>query len=388
MNIETTLRETLHSRSAGVPDRPGLLVAAEARASRLHRHRRVAGVGMAAAAVALVLAAPAALQGILDSTGGPGGAAQPECGGRSSPSPPPPGQPAQGQTGSESLVPATFEIPTFPFTPGWAPPGTKEPFAYTAGELRYLWHEYDVGRNVFSARVSPDDPATWPDEVSDDASEEQVTVRCLPGVLRWMGEVDDNRHIELTWQEQPDLWVTVSGGTPDELLRYAESLTEVPFPVRPPFTMDLVPRDAELRSVQPDAMWFVDRDEDVCAALERLSPSEAAEQAFRYERAGTPCETGEFIVRLFRGGPGADVPGNFLPSDGPISGDEPLPPRETIQVGDRQAELIGDHNLHVFLDGGLALGVTALGTLALSREDLVRLAEGVQVTPDALPSFE
>jgi hypothetical protein len=64
MNIEATLRDTLHSRAAVVTERPGLLPAAEAASGRLRRRRMGAAASVAvAAAVALVLVTPVVLRG-------------------------------------------------------------------------------------------------------------------------------------------------------------------------------------------------------------------------------------------------------------------------------------------------------------------------------------
>jgi hypothetical protein len=279
-----------------------------------------------------------------------------------------------------TLVPPTFEVADFPFTPGWAPPGTGEPFVYSVSqEHAFLAHEDASGRYAIHVVVQPDDPADW-DEMVRDTEGETVTVRGQQGVLRLVGG-----EAWLTWQPRPDQWVTVQGGTVADVTRYAEALVEEPLPNRPPFVLDLIPAGAELGSVQPDAMRFSDWDEEACAAypeVDPLDPDPALDEDL------PPCLIGEFVVRLFEGGPGAEVPANFFPQDPENPGEVPEPDREPTQVGEHEAEFIGDHNLHVFLDDGLALGVTALGELTLSREDMVRFAAGVQVTPDALPIFE
>jgi hypothetical protein len=90
-----------------VPELPGLSAAAEAHAGRLRRRRKVATAGIAAAAtVALVLAAPLAITAAL---------------GEHRTGPPP--------AGSTTLVLAPeFEIPDFPFTPGWVPGGVSDAY--------------------------------------------------------------------------------------------------------------------------------------------------------------------------------------------------------------------------------------------------------------------
>jgi hypothetical protein len=370
MNAENLL-ETLRRRADDAPPSAGLLDAVRARSRRRRRHRQVTVLGAAVVAVALALTAPAVVRGTTDQ-------------------PVPPAQPTQPAQPTEpdvtvdpspnTLVPPTFEVADFPFTPGWAPPGTGEPFVYSVSqEHAFLAHEDADGRYAIHVAVQPDDPADW-DEVVRDTEGETVTVRGQQGVLRLVGG-----EAWLTWQPRPDQWVTVKGETVADVTRYAEALVEEPFPNRPPFVLDLIPAGAELGSVQPDAMRFSHRDEEACAAYPEVDPLDPG--PFPDEDL-PPCLTGEFVVRLFEGGPGAEVPVNFFPQDPENPGEVPDPDREPTQVGEHEAEFIGDHNLHVFLDDGLALGVTALGELTLSREDMVRFAAGVQVTPDALPIFE
>jgi hypothetical protein len=374
MNTEL-LRETLQLRAGDAPASAGLLDAVRARSQRLRRNRQVKAAGAAVVAVALAVAGPAVVRAANEPAGGGGtsvGTAPPTQPAETEPVETAPADPA-------ALVPPTYDVGAFPFTPGWAPPGTSEPVVYTVSpDHLFLAHETPDGRYAIHVEVAPTDPDV-PFYEGDPPDGEPVTVQGRQGELRNTGQPS------LVWQHRPDLWVKVEGETVDDVKRYAESLTEQPLPVRPPFTLDLVPAGAELGSVQPDAMRFEMRDAAACAALAEMDDDELVET---HPDDLPVCGIGEFIVRLFRGGPGAEVPANFIPVEGVIRGEIPQPPRETIQVGDHEAELIGDHNLHVLFDNGTALGVTALGDLTLSREELVRVALGVQVLPDARSIFE
>jgi hypothetical protein len=378
MNIETTLRESLHAHSAEAPTNAGLLGAVEVRSSRRRQRRQVVGVGIAAAGViAVVLTATTVVGGMADTGGDP---APPASVGAA-----PPTSPAA----SAPLVPASdLELPDFPFTPGWIPPGVTGPYYHhlpfgEAGEglrsyLSSLDH-YDPATGLPALRVEVTDQdygltLDKLEDLSDDVDEDETgvgppipltrqaaTVRGKDAVL-----LSNQTTAYLSWQHSDEQWVLVSGGPAQDVIRYAEELDELPFPARTPFAFEVLPDDAQLQWTSAHAMMF--------------EPSTFA--------PGAVIDAVE--VTLLRGVPGMDLdcplsledlPAEELPDD---SGECPLP-RQPGQVGGPNAELVGDHMVVVYLQDGLALKVETAGSLALAGEGLLQFAAGIQVTPDAYP---
>lgn len=377
MNTET-LRETLHRHAGDAPPSAGLLDAVRARSHRRRRNRQLSAAGAAVVAVALAIAGPAVW--VRATAGEPLIPPQPASSQPAEPTPQP--------TGATALVPAPgFDLPDFPFTPGWTPPGLSEayysyqdfnvhsdepPEGLTDHAIRLFHLDPEHGWVSFSVTVRQADPRSMLDKMiqqSDDfdedepgaepsqpLSEQAVTIRGRDAVL-----LSNDRSGVASWQHGPAQWVVVQGGSADDVLRYAEELVEQPFAGRTPFTFDLLPAGAALNMTGPDSMAF--------------EPLELT--------AGTG---GAVEVALLRGNPGmplnCPLSSEVSPEDVLDSGECPLP-REPVQVGEREAELVGSEMVVVYLDGGLALTVAAAGTLSLSQEDLIRFAAGVQLTPDA-----
>jgi hypothetical protein len=336
------------------------------------------GAGIAAAGViAIALTATTVVGGMAANGGDP---APPAAAGTAPPTPP---------AASAPLVPATdLELPDFPFTPGWIPPGVTGPyyhhlpFGETGEGLRsYLssLDHYDpaTGWQAWRVEVTDQDYGLTLDKLEDqshdfDEDETEVeppipltrqaaTVRGKDAVL-----LSNQTAAYLSWQHSDEQWVLVSGGPAQDVIRYAEELVEQPFPARTPFAFDLLPDGAQLEWTSAHAMMF--------------EPSTRA--------PGAVIEAVE--VTLLRGVPGMDLdcplsledlPAEEQPDD---PGECPLP-RQPVQVGGHDAELVGDHMVVVYLQDGLALKVETAGSLALAGEDLLRFAAGIQVTPDAYP---
>lgn len=366
MNAEN-LRETLRRHAGDAPPSAGLLDAVRARSRRRRRHRQVTAVGAAVVAVALALTAPVAVRGATDQ-------------------PAPPGRPAatsQPPLESQLVAPPDLALPDFPFTPGWTPPEAPETvYSHHGFGMVSLAQRRPDGVAVLWADVNLEDPdhtlrsaekllAT----VGGDGgtiADEPVTVQGRDGVLSTAtstGTEDEDEPqppstaVVVTWLHEPGLRVGVFGDNADDVLRYAEELTEEPFPAQTPFTFDLMPPGVELDSMQPSSMTF----------YPEAPPSGSEIHALK--------------VELLRGG------GPGMPLDCPLapeaqqatdSGQCPLP-REPVQVGEHAAELIGDDMVVVYLEDGLALSVAAAGVLALSHDDLLRFAAGVHVTEYAAP---
>jgi hypothetical protein len=371
MNIETTLRETLHSRSAGVPERPGMLSAAEARASRLHRHRRVAGVGMVvvAAAVALVLVTPTVIAGMAGGRAGP-----PPAIAALTPTPSP-----ALEAEPVSLVPAPdLVLPDFPFTPGWVPPGLAGPsreYTYADGDdVKSLFLRYqDPARRLVPLTVQLADHELILDsgQFHEDANIDEDGYGPRPdtkqsiviqGVEAELLSSDTTAFLE--WQHSDDLWVLVSGGPAQDVIRFADELVERPFPANLPFVFDLLPEDAWLDSSSPSWMWVL------------AGPDGPAE--------GFSSSRHSLFVQLLLRAPGTELCSGVGGSVDEASGDCLLP-REPVQVGGRDGELVGESMVVVYLDEQVALTVELSPWSSLGREDLLRLAAGIELTPYARP---
>jgi hypothetical protein len=336
MNIDTLLRETLHSYADHATAKTGLLSAARARARRRRTHQTAAALAAAAAVAAMVLAGPTVVGGLVN------GAVAPAA--------------------PVTLVPPTYQLPPFPFTPGWVPEHAGEPYLGVWEDVRVLSHDpapdapyLAPDRPVIIVDVTRSDPGNPLDAKHGSPETETVVVQGREAVLQ---TADGNAAV--AWEHEPDLWVTVWGEQripAADVIRYAQELIEEPIPINPPFTFDLVPGGADPVEVHRNVLSFTppvaDEPEGVVTGRVRV-------ELFRRED-GETSDPGE-ITTEFRVGIG-----------------------EPITVGDRDGELLGDDTVHVFLDDGLLLEVTASGTLSMSQEDLVRFAAGIYVTPHARP---
>lgn len=326
MNLDTLLRETMRAHADDAPPDTGLGSAARQRAQRRRTHQVLAGgVTALAAVVAVAVAVPPLVQP------GPDG--------------PPPG----------TLAPPDFDLPEFPFTPGWVPDGVPDdPDVMLRPEAtRYAMDESDYAIELVHGDVGPSgeldqvpitvaiyrtDPHERP--LLDPRQMEEVTVRGVPGRFgSWEG------HSDLIWADQPDRWVRVIGRpgvSRADLFRYAEELKAQPLPVTTPLTLAVAPTGAEVTRVNPSAFHLrVPGGHPRMVWLDLHDPAE-----------------------------------RFL-----------LPGRRTAtEVGGRPAELVRDGA------GNLGLSIRVRSDLMLTishwkygEANLRAFAAGVTVTPDARP---
>jgi hypothetical protein len=362
MNIDTMLRESLHTRADQAPSNAGLLDAVRDRSQRRRWRRQVlvaAGVVTAVAVAGPIL--------VVRATG-------------TDPAPPDDRTGAwQPSAETELVEPSDLDVPDFPFTPGWVPPGTETFSDFQDFGLVSISQRDPDGASVLWAEVNLEDPdhalraidkLRLQFEGYDGTADDQaVTVHGRDAVLTTMtepGTADEDEPqsgstlAAVTWLHEPGLRVAVFGQDGADVLRYAQELTEEPFPARFPFTFDLMPPGAELAWSQPGAMMF--------------GPA--------VHPPGNEINAVE--VALLRGGPGMAIYCPLVNQD--PSAETCELPRAPVQVGERDAELVGDDMVILYLDDGLALSVAAAGSLALSDDDLLRFAGGIQVTEYATPS--
>jgi hypothetical protein len=366
MNIDSMVRETLHSHADGAPPAAGLVDAARSRARRRRRRRQATATGAALLAVALVAIAPLAISREAAI------------------------QPVQPDSGSDTLVPPSYEVPPFPFTPGWIPDGLGEPY-YRLGRddwsgLEYIelvHFESGIVPSMsspfpqFSVTVYTEDPGDEFAPIDAEPAQEAVTMRGVAATLytgrsdeTMPDEVEDNRVSALRWSDGPDRWVTVvgyNGFGDDDVIRYAEELIEEPVPGRTAFTFDLLPPDVRLSSVDLGHMNF----KPAGAPTDVPGPVEMAEDLISVSLVGYRPTADAFFCE-------ADPESGELETC-PTTGPGP------ISVGEYDGELINDEILMVYLEAELTLVVRSRGQLALSQEDMIRFATSVHVTSDAVP---
>lgn len=335
MNVDTLLRETLQSYADQAPRNAGLLDAAQDRADERRRHRHLATAGMAVVAVVAVGVAGWAVWA--------GPARQPAL-------------PAEQSV----LVEPSFELPAFPFTPGWFPEGSAEPYVSVDGPIATLVHPHQDGAlPVMTVYVEqPVNNVLYERFGLTGSDSGAVTVRGQPaGLYCCQAGVGGGVY----WRDGTDRLVLVASErlqTLPDMARYAEELMEEPLPVTPPFTFDLLPVGAEPVVMRRDAVSFALQDGDQGTGLGELTV------ALRDRRQSD--------ARLY--------------SNAGFWGEHH---RERIRVGDHAAEYregVGVQGLRVFLPDGLVLDVHAFRVPTLSRDDLVRLAAGVQLMPHAAPA--
>jgi hypothetical protein len=259
--------------------------------------------------------------------------------------------------GPVTLVPPSYQLPAFPFTPGDPPAGSGEPYAGFSEQSAWLVHPGADGGTRYRVEVRAGHLTLA--EVTGDSTggaPAGLPVRGTDASVTFA-----NPFLALTWRHTTGQWVTVSSheGRFDSVRTYAEALVETPLPVREPFTFDLVPAGTAPVLVQRDAVI--------------LAPAGAGATAGLH---------GAVLVEL--SAPDAAVPTRLgIPLGMPWAGDG-----ERLRAGGHDAELVHGvraTTLRVFLDDGSVLHVTASGELRLSRDDLIRFAAGVRLTPHARP---
>ncbi len=323
MSIDAEIREKIQEYADRAPSSMGLLDAVRARSRRRRRRHRVGLAGIAIVVTASVVAVPAAWRTIAD-----GGSSVPAASPRL------------------ILMPPAYELPSFPFTPGWTPPQSGKPIA--GGSTDGMWLQFP--------RSGADSPELWIDVALDGpalqkatiTSSHEETVQGRPATMRY-GEIGAVPFAGLTWQHTDGLWVTVAGtyeAPADDVRQVAESLTATPLPILPPFTFDLVPADTEPVVVQgskggtlPPIMQFLSKDLRTTMAVE--------------------LKTAEHT-------PGA----------------------QATTVGGKPAEILvdaGHVGICVFLDADRMLQVGGgVDGASFSPDDLILFAQGIHVTDEAV----
>ncbi|HLV58004.1 MAG TPA: hypothetical protein VKY81_03925 [Natronosporangium sp.] len=341
MNPETLLGETLRSYAAHAPEAAGLLDAVRDRIDRHRRARTLATTGVATAVVVALVATALVVRTPADDRE--------------------PVMPAEPSV----LAPPSFELPTFPFTPGWEPPGAGEPYALVDGPVASLVVRHVDGREPL-VDVDVEQPGTF-------VLAERYTLRNGGGPETVRGHPAGFFSIYgragVHWRDDTGRLVVVSsarGLSFPTLMRFAEELQERPFPVRSPVTLDLVPRGAVPVTVTPGALTFA------LAPDRSLAPD------------GSPVAGGPTLELLL------------------LHPDRAAAWRRSVEgrLHDQQDEVrVGSHDgllmqgptgrtLHVFLSDEFVLHVRERGTPVLSRNDLLRFAAGVRLTPYASFTWE
>jgi hypothetical protein len=323
----------LRSHADYAPTGAGLLDAVRARSRRRRRRWYAAVAGAAVLVIAVGAAGTPVLYRALTGTA-------------SGPLARPVDEAARATAAPVELVPPTYRLPAFPFTPGWEPGGIGAPFVGLSDEEPWggMWLQYP--------RLHPGEPfylgvgkaePTYLASKMESTSQEPVTVRSRPATLLR----NDNRTdkpVALIWQERPGEWVMVIGSHPvdaEGVVRYANELKAEPMPVRPPFTFDLVPSASSLAILDQNMMDFVG--------------------------VGSTANyvTGRLTVELSRA----------ERHDGATA----------TMVNGRDAEIVDDNGLmtlYVHLDAGRMLAVRSGGVLAMSGATLLRFAAGIRVMPE------
>ncbi|GAA3952414.1 hypothetical protein [Actinoplanes auranticolor] len=324
MMLEDDLRATLRERAEEPAPAPDLLDAVRGGVRRADR-RRAAVLGAAAVLVAVV-AVPVAI-----------------AGGR--PSPPAP----QGSAPATGWQRPRLDLPLFPLTPGWAPPGLGTGRVGRVGPTLLLTYEDSADRSL-ELSVGPE-PGDWGAEGEDRAATvhgRPATVRTLDAEI-YEGNRPGDRYVGVRWQLADGRWVQLgssSRNTESEMLRFANGLRLQAMPPSPlPFTVATAPPGLVLQVMTENYM---------CLA----PPASLADG-----------DSGHGLCIGL---------GTAAPDDEPSPEDEQLTVRgepATLETSDR-----GPVALTVRLDAQRLLSVTVeQNDLILTRDQLIRFAEGITV---------
>jgi hypothetical protein len=327
MMLEDDLRAMLRERADEPVPAPDLLDAVRGGIRRSDRRRRA--VLGAAAVLAAMVAVPVAVAG------------------DRSPAPPPQGPaPADPEAGWER---PRLDLPLFPLTPGWTPPGLGAARVGRVGPNVLLVYGESADR-ALELSVGPR-PGEWWVEGDDRA----ITVSGRPALIRtldadvYQGNRPGDRYVGVRWRLADGRWAQLSSGsrnTEAEVLRFAAGLRPVATPPTPlPFGIATAPPGLVLQTLTTD---------ELC-----LAPPETL----------TDGESGRGICLGM----------------GTVSGqDEPSPEDERLTIHGRPATLEasdqGPETLNVRLDSKRLLSITVFQEdVPLTRDQLIRFAEGVTV---------
>ncbi|WP_238008058.1 hypothetical protein KZZ52_04950 [Dactylosporangium sp. AC04546] len=330
--VEERLRSALRDHAEDAPAGAAMLTAVVVESGR---RRRRAVVASAAAAVTAVLAGVALSVPLLSPAPALTVAAPPTTA-------PPTVTPPAVAPSVAGLVPAavpgkvTFPL-TAPSVAGYGVPSVWR--AVARPYLRQTVQEAEPGGVMaFSAAAYPVRPEALGPSTA-------TTVRGRPAtVVEWSDETGVQR--SLVWQEDPATWIELRtepvAADPDRLRAYAESLRAQPANGPVPFTFALMPAGWTVDNIMPTSVTF-------------CPPDVLPGQGF----------TDKLAVML---NTTADPSGT------------------AVKVGTRGGWLHHQEDsttLEVPLGDGRSLVFQLMGRATLSDEDLVRLAAGTAVTPDA-----
>lgn len=335
MNIEPLVRGTIQAHAGDAPPADRLAAAAWRRARRRRTRRVVASATAVAAAVAL-------------------GAAVPTL--------------AERTEAGPALVPAApgYGLPELPYTPGWVPDGLAEGYPTLSvvsdaaharrGHVVEVVHERDgaapqeEAAPLILAAHSVEPTDYWQFRSLPVTGTEQVTVRGRTATLT-TGDGAVTRAWLLTWQERPDLWISVYAEQElgrAALLRYVAELVPEPFPVTPPATMAVLPAGTELYAFDPSTI-----------------------------RLSSPPEWQEPPPRVVM----------FIDLHDPANVDQVRDgaPVTVVEVNGQPAELADSGGFDVLSLPVAPDLMVSISSSGLALPDLLTFAEGVAVTPDARP---
>jgi hypothetical protein len=365
MNLDPTIRDTLRWYAGRAPAGAGLLPGARAARARQRRRRRhLASAGLAAVVAAVAVA---------------GWGIWPDRAGHGPVVALPPGAPV-------TLVPAEYAVPAVPLSPGWTPEEAGEPYAgYHAHGLAdgpacrselvcdrrepgfWLAHPHRDGASssVISFDVSTADLSHLFAGRGRDLRTEAVTVQGRPATLYTVGTGHDGeRAVAVHWRHRVGVWVTVYGDGAEELLRYADALTEEPFPITAPVAFTVLPADAELSYVTVSGITF------------NLAGGGLLSVHLGYDDGSGPVWGTSAVPPS--AGP-TDTPGVD-----PTTGTE-IPTPQRLEIGGRPAEMVeysDGTSMRIFLtDQQWVLSLYS----TLSESDLRQVADGIELTETAQP---
>jgi hypothetical protein len=361
MNLDPTIRDTLSTYADRAPAGAGLLSGARARAQQRRRHRHLASAGLAAAVAAALVT---------------GWGIWPDRADDGSVVALPPGAPV-------TLVPAEYEVPPVPLSPGWSPEHAGEPYAgyhadglmcrlsglgcnsYELGFWLAHQHREDDSRQVISFDVSAEDIGHLFAGRGRDLVTEEVTVHGRPATLYTVVTGHNGEQaVAVNWRHREGMWVMVYGDDAEDVLRYAEALTEEPFPVTPPVTFTVLPADAAIAHATVSGITFELPDGGVLGV--HLGYDDGSGPA--WGTSAVPPSAGP----------------TQTPRVDPTTGTE-IPTPQQLEIGGRPAELVeqadGTAMRIFFTDQRWVLSLYS----TLSESDLRQIAKGIELTDAAQP---
>lgn len=277
-DVDRMLRSSLREHAELTPAPVNLLGAVRERSRRQTRRRHLAVGGGTAAAVLAVTAVAAMLPlwrgGQPTPPAGPGpvvpsvAASTDPSGSPSSPSGTPvpsAGQPTPTGSGPSShgtalrLGEPAYTLPAFPWRPGFTPiGGLDEPrVTLERGGVVAFYAARDPERGAdVTVRIGPARPTFG--SAAGPVTQSSMRARGRAATLRTV-HVSPAAQLSLYWREATGRWVRVDTDdtlTADEVVRFADELRAASLPVRAPFELDLAPVGMVPYTITPNTMAF------------------------------------------------------------------------------------------------------------------------------------